>query len=156
MDEWNHRNRCFALFVTSNHSSSSSKLVHARLQCLSACPMPFIQDVRLMASSYSTSPTILAASRYVLSNFSHFSLSFLMPSSSYKRSPNRSSLYNSLTRRFCTSSLEWLTSRCMIAFGTWSAIVSRTMLKYEEMRRRMSSVSSASRSVSWGSAFCSG
>lgn len=39
----------------------------------------------------------------------------------------------------------------MIALGTWSAIVSRTMLKYEEIRRRMSSVSRASRSVSSGS-----
>ncbi len=39
----------------------------------------------------------------------------------------------------------------MTALGTWSAMVSRTMLKYEEIRRRMSSVSRASRSVKAGS-----
>lgn len=38
-----------------------------------------------------------------------------------------------------------------MALGTWSAMDSRTMLKYEEMRALMSSVSSASRSVSAGS-----
>lgn len=32
--------------------------------------------------TYNTSPTILAASRYVSNNPSHFSLSFLIPSSS--------------------------------------------------------------------------
>lgn len=42
----------------------------------------------------------------------------------------------------------------MTALGTWSAMVSRTMLKYDEMSRRMSSVSRASRSVSSGS--CAG
>lgn len=78
---------------------------------------------------YKTSPTILAASRYVANNFSHFSLSFLMPSSSYSKSPKYSSLYSSLTKRFCTTSLEWLTRRCMTALGTWSAMDSRTMLK---------------------------
>ena len=43
-----------------------------------------------------------------------------------------------------------------MALGTWSAVVSRTILKYEDIRRRMSSVSRASRSVRAGSAFCSG
>lgn len=104
--------------------------------------------------SYNTSPTILAASLYVLSSFSHFSRSALMVSSSYRSSWNRSSLYSVDTSLFCTTSFEWLTRRCIIALGTWSATVSRTMLKYDEMRRRMSSVSRASRSVSAGA--CSG
>lgn len=100
--------------------------------------------------SYKTSPIILAASLYVESNFSHFSLSALIASSSYSSSSNRVSLYNSLTRRFWTTSFEWFTSKCMTALGTWSAIVSRTMLKYEDISRRMSSVSRASRSVKAG------
>lgn len=104
--------------------------------------------------SYKTSPTILAASLYVLSSFSHFSRSALMVSSSYKSSWNKSSLYSVDTSLFCTTSFEWLTRRCIMALGTWSATVSRTMLKYDEMRRRMSSVSRASRSVSAGA--CSG
>lgn len=70
------------------------------------------------SAPYKTSPTIFAASRYVLNSFSHFSLSALMPSSSYSRSPKYSSLYNSLTNLFWTTSLEWLTSRCMTALGT--------------------------------------
>lgn len=41
---------------------------------------------------YSTSPMILAASLYVCSSRSHFSRSFLTPSSSYKSSSNKDSL----------------------------------------------------------------
>ena len=81
------------------------------------------------SSRYNTSPTITEADLYVSSNFWHFSRSALIPSSSYSKSLKRSSRYSSLTRRFCTTSLEWLTSRCMTALGTWSAIVSRTILK---------------------------
>jgi hypothetical protein len=68
--------------------------------------------------SYKTSPTILAASLYVLSSFSHFSRSALMVSSSYRSSWNMSSLYSVETSLFCTTSFEWLTRRCMMAFGT--------------------------------------
>lgn len=46
----------------------------------------------LESIAYSTSPTILAASLYVVSSFSHFSRSALMVSSSYRSSWKRSSL----------------------------------------------------------------
>lgn len=120
-----------------------------RLQILQA-PFDGSTTPPSMSSNYNTSPTILAASLYVAKSRSHFSLSALIPSSSYSISLNNSSLYSSLTSRFCTASLLWFTSKCITALGTWSAIDSRTMLKYEEMRRRISSVSRASRSVRSG------
>jgi hypothetical protein len=44
----------------------------------------------------------------------------------------------------------------MIALGTWSAVLSRTMLKYDEMSLRINSVSSASRSVRAGASVSHG
>lgn len=56
-------------------------------------------------SSHNTSPTMRAASLYIPSAFSHFSLSCLTASSSYSSSSNKVSRYSSLTNRFCTASL---------------------------------------------------
>lgn len=131
-----HNNAVSAALLVASSRLPQSKLNLRCCHCLQLCSFPdydvtefSIQTINPSRTcSYKTSPMILLASLYVASNFSHFSRSSRTPSSSYRSSSNSDSRYSSDTSRFCTPSLEKFTSKCITAFGTWSAMVSRTML----------------------------